>query len=437
MKFAYMIRRGIWAPLIALFFLTAGCGDLFDIENPGEILDEDLNDPDLIPILITGLSSDVSDFVDTGAFDVARISDEMAGSGSYADTGPFRVGWADQDYVAPVWEQAHEARWMAELHAERIQNMDVSASEAAPYLARNYLFAGIAHRALGENYCQVVYSEPEAADYGTLQPRSVAFQKAVESFNTAMSFASGDADFTAGAHAGLASAYVGLGQWDEAVQHAAQVPDDYEFLVFYDQNDNENIVYDETHNRHEMSAFGTYAATFATPGDPRAPWIDCREGGCPNELGTDGVTTHFRQEKYDNYGAEIVQLSGKEARLIEAEKALMDGNMNEFAAQINRVRDLYDLPHIDPPASAGALEYPNAFDDGWSILDGERFLTLWLEARRLWDLHRWDHPFLDGGTVAWPGEPRRDSCMPVPASECRVNPQFTCPEAAAGTIDGR
>jgi hypothetical protein len=235
----------------------------------------------------------------------------------------------------------------------------------------------------------------------------------------------------------LASAYAALGQWDQAVQHAAQVPDDYEFLVYYDQNDNENIMYVETHNRHEMSAFSTYAATFPAPGDPRAPWTDCTQGGCPNDVGADGVTTMYRQEKFDNYGSEMVQLSGKESRLIEAEKALVDGNMTQFAAQINRVRDLYDLPHIDPPASAGALEFPNAFDDGWSILDAERYMALWLEARRLWDLHRWDHPFLDGGTIAWPGEPRRDSCMPVPAGECRVNPQFTCDEAAAGTIDGR
>jgi hypothetical protein len=146
----------------------------------------------------------------------------------------------------------------------------------------------------------------------------------------------------------------------------------------------------------------------------------------------------YRQEKFDNYGSEMVQLSGKEARLIEAEYALMNNQFDEFADQINRVRALYDgLDDIDPPTSAGSLEYPNAFDDGWSILDAERYMALWLEARRLWDLHRWDHPFLDGGTVAWEGEPRRDSCMPVPAAECRVNPQFTCNEAAAGTIDGR
>ena len=86
MRIACMIRRGVWAPLITLFFLTAGCSGLFDVQNPGQTLDSDLNNTDMIPILITGLSSDISDFMDDIPFDVARLSDEMAASGSYADT---------------------------------------------------------------------------------------------------------------------------------------------------------------------------------------------------------------------------------------------------------------------------------------------------------------------------------------------------------------
>ena len=59
--------------------------------------------------------------------------------------------------------------------------------------------------------------------------------------------------------------------------------------------------------------------------------------------------------------------------------------------------------------------------DGWSILDGERIMTMFAEARRPWDLHRWDHPFLDGGIVFWDSEPRRASCYPIPEIECTLN----------------
>ena len=421
-------------PLTALFFLTAGCSDLFDIKNPGSILDVDLNDAELIDVLITGLSSDVSDFVDNNAFDTGRLSDEVAGSGSYADTGYFRTGIAEQDQVNTVWEQAHEARWMAELHRERIEGLlEPAAYSSSPFIARAYIFEGLAHRALGENYCQVVYSEPNSSEYGGLMPRTVSFDKAAAAFTSALSY--GD-EFDTAAHAGLASTYASLGQWTQAVAEARQVPDDFVFWTWYDINDDANIIFDETWDRPEMSAWGSYAGSFE-PSDPRAPVNKCDiTGTCSHDTGADGVTIQWRQDKYLDEDDDIVSMSGMEARLIEAEAALRDGNLGEFTTQINRVRAFYDLDPITQPASVGALEYPNAYDDGWSILDGERHLTLWLEGRRLWDLHRWDHPFLNGGTVAWEGEVRRDSCMPVPDGECTVNPNFTCKEAAAGTNNG-
>jgi hypothetical protein len=276
----------------------------------------------------------------------------------------------------------------------------------------------------------VVYSEPD--DYGVLQPHEVAFDSAVAAFTTALSFGSA---YQTAAHAGLASVHAALGNWSQAASEAAMVPDDFVFDIYYDINDNANIIFDETHDRHEMSVFGTWAG-MQDPQDPRALFTKCEEGGCPNAKGADGVTTMWRQEVVLDEGDEIAGLSGEEARLIQAEAALRANDLAGFTTQINRVRAMYGLDPIDEPATAGALEYPNAYDDAWSILDGERHLTLWLEGRRLWDLHRWDHPFLNGGTVVWPGEPRRDSCMPVPAGECRVNPNFTCVEAGAGTISG-
>ena len=434
MRIACMIRRGVWAPLVTLLFLTAGCSGLFDIENPGQTLDSDLNDPDMIPILITGLSADVSDFMDDIPFDVARLTDELAGSGSYADTGYFRVGWAVQDEVNNNWEQAHEAAWMAELHVHRILNDmgDLTGVDYEDYIARAFVLQGVAHRLLGENYCQVVYSDDGA--YRNLQPRTVAFDSAVAAFTRALSYGSGEWDMAA--HAGLASAYVGLDNWTQAATQAALVDDDFVVNAYYDQSDNSNQVFVETHNRHEMSAYNTYAGSFSPTWDPRAPITNCELGGCPNAVGADGVTPHWRQEKYPDWGTEIPILSGKEARLIEAEAALHDGDLTEFTTQINALRDIWELAPIAEPAAEGDFEYPNAYNDAWSILDGERMLSLWIEGRRLWDLHRWDHPFLDGGTVVWPGEPRRDSCMPVPSGECRVNPNFTCQQAAAGTIDG-
>jgi len=435
MSIARMFRRGAWALLSTLFVLTAGCGDLFDVENPGLIDDDDLNDPDLIDILITGLSSDVSDIIDGVTFDVARLTDELGGTGSYTATLTFRRGYAEQDNVNGNWEQAHEARWMAELHIARIEGLlEPSEFANSPYVARAYVLQGIAHRVLGENYCRVVYSTED--EYGDLQPKDTAFNRALTSFTNALDHASTSPEFATAAHAGLASVYAALGDWTTAVQHAQEVPDDFELVTYYDSNDDDNEIYEETHQRAEMSAYQTLAGSYDPP-DPRAPFTKCDvTGTCTHSQGMDGQTPHWRQEKYDDFGSDMPTLTGKESRLIEAEAALRNLDLVEFTAQINRVRALYGLPDIAQPATAGELEYPNAYDDAWSILDAERQLTLWLEGRRLWDLHRWDHPFLDGGTVVWPGDDRRDSCMPVPSGECRVNPNFTCDEAMIGTAGG-
>jgi hypothetical protein len=113
-------------------------------------------------------------------------------------------------------------------------------------------------------------------------------------------------------------------------------------------------------------------------------------------------------------------------------------NLSEFTSQVNAVREHYDteagdavdIDSIGQPSAVGSLEYPNAQDDALSILDRERFLTLWLEARRFNDLTRWDHPFRDGGTVVYTSNivSQRATIMPVAESECNNNENVECPD---------
>ncbi len=435
----WAVRR-IAAPFLAAAVLaTAGCEGLFDIENPGVVLDDDLNDPEMVPVLITGLSSDFSDIYDEHALAIARGTDELAGTGSYGTTRELAAGVFQPDADAEdTWEQAHEARWMAELHLERIQELIPETFENNRHVARAYVFAGIANNTLGENFCAVTYSDPDAGpgEYGELKPREAAFERAIADLQSALGHADTIPYLTAAAHAGLAQAYVGLGDWSAAVQHSSQVPTDFEFVAFYDQVDNSNLMVLETHNRHEASAILTLAGSFDPP-DARAPYTKCGTytadggvsdgpGNCPSGRGADGNNPHWRQEKYDDQGDEIPVAKGTEMRLIEAEAAVRQGDLATFTAKVNEVRAFYGEEPIEQPATAGAIEYPNAQDDAWSILDRERHLTLWLEGRRLWDLHRWDHPFLDGHGIIYPAEPRRASCMPIPDSECRNNPNVPC-----------
>ena len=418
--------------VLALAVLLGGC-DL-EVLNPGAILDEDLNAPELMPIVVAGVAAEFNDVVDEyAAFDVARLSDEMAGTGSYFDTGRMRRGVFDDEDSENAYQQIHEAAWSADRAWERLQ--DVLGDDAEGVLsARVFMLEGFAHRYMGELFCEVTYDE------GPLEPRSGAFDRAIAAFETAIQHAGSDpdaAEFATAAHAGLAQAYVGLGDWSSAVAQASQVPTDFVLEALYNRNANQNLVFNETHGRAEIGVYGTLAARFEGDQDPRAPFTKCGEfvdrddpsqgvtstgaPGCTAHQGADGLTAHWRQEKHDDWGSDVAVAKGTEMRLIEAEAALRQGDLGTFTARINDVRDFYDLEPIDQPAAVGELEFPNAFDDAWSILDAERWLTLWLEGRRLWDLHRWDHPFLNGGTVIYPGEARRASCMPIPELECQLN----------------
>jgi starch-binding outer membrane protein, SusD/RagB family len=270
-------------------------------------------------------------------------------------------------------------------------------------------------------------------------PRTAAFDSAIVSLTTAIEHAGSipvAADYRMAAVAGLAQAYVGLGQWDKAVAEAAKVPTSFVHSAIYNRTADNNVIYVETHQRAELGVYGTLASRFdpqearagftkcgvyTDPNDPSKGVTKVADAGCTSEKGADGLTAHWRQEKYPDYGSDIPVAKGTEMRLIEAEAALRNGDLGTFTAKINEVRAFYGIDPIEQPATAGALEYPNALDDGWSILGAERWLTLWLEGRRLWDLYRWDHPFLEGGTVIYPAEPLRAWCMPLPAIECQLN----------------
>ena len=445
------------APMLLAGFgvLLAGC-DL-EVLNPGQILDGDLNTPELMPIVVNGVSAEFNDVVDQLAYDVARLSDDMSGTGSYFETGVFRRGLYTDEDSDGHWEQMHEAAWAAGSAWERLTEVLGDAAGTSVDAAKLFAIMGHAHRTMGENFCDMTY------DRGGLMPRTAAFDSAIVAFNQALSIggaAGADAEqWVTSARAGLAQAYAGLGEWATAAGHAAQVPIGFEHSALYAFGANTNIVWNESHGRAELGVWAAPAQSYGDPAgmdDPRVPWRECGTWNDPNDpsagvtttgtcndsgsgahQGADGLTVHYRQQKHDDRGSDIAVATGTEMVLIEAEERLLAGDLPGFIGFINELRAHYGLAGYgeaggpDAPTTIGALEYPNAMDvenggdpgdeDGWSVLDRERYMTLWIQGRRLWDLHRWDHPFLAGGTLIGVGENPRASCMPIPRIECTLN----------------
>jgi len=423
-SFTNKSRSWLGGLLTAGLLLTlGGCDDLFTVKNPGQIQDEDLNSEEGLSALVVGVHYDFSQATDNMNFDIARLTDEMAGSGSYFSTGRLRRGIVDREDANGPWNTVQQARWVAEDAIRRMQDVLGEDFGNRPDLAAEaYLHAGLANRTLGEDFCQVTF------DGSGAQPNTAAFDRALGHLENALTYAEAGSDIETAAYAGLAQVHVGLGNWSDAVAAASNVPTDFVFDATADGSDLENEIFDETWDRHEMSAYQTLAGSFAPPGDPRAPYIDCtdEQAGCSNSIGADGETPHYKQNKYPTEATDHPAAKGTEMRLIEAEAALRNGNVGDAVAAMNEARDHYGIDPLDPDTISSSSTSFDANDQAWSILDDERHLTLWLEGRRLHDLRRWNHPFLNGGSIVYPGIDQRASCYPISQNECDVNDNVTC-----------
>jgi hypothetical protein len=220
------------------------------------------------------------------------------------------------------------------------------------------------------------------------------------------------------AYGGRASVRAWQGKWTEAVADAMQVPTAYVFFALFSSNtglENNNL-WIETHQRFEYTVFNTqWAQVFR---DPRVPWDTAKTPQGAMRVGQDGRTPFFQQKKYPARDSDIPLVKGTEMLMLRAEAALRatPPDVQGAMALINQQRAFYH--RIATPLPPLAATTP---EEAWPILQKERGAVVWLEARRFWDLRRWNaepppikNTFLDG----------RDKCIPVSENEVNSNPNF-------------
>ncbi len=346
------------------------------------------------------------------------------------------------------WGSQHRARWVAENGLIRMDSVLGAGYEGDPRVARAFLFAGLAHRTLGETSCFAVIDGSGVLDH------EVHFDSAVVRADSAIHHGqlAGTSDIVTAAYGLRAQANAARGNWAAAAADAGMVPSGFVYETLLDVNGPQNEMYDETWGRPEMSAYNTLAERLAP--DPRAPWVDCRASprptGCIGPNGADGQTPHFLQLKYDNVGADIPVVKGTEMRLIEAEAFLRNNQLASAVGKVNEVRTFHGLGNVSPA--------PAMVNDGWVVLDHERHLTLWLEGRRWHDARRWDEEgdktfmpavqFVYGDPVTVYGDPtpltptfdkdtsvpKRAYCIPISLAECQTNPNLLGSPECAGSF---
>jgi SusD/RagB-like outer membrane lipoprotein len=447
----------------AVAVVFSGCS--LEVLNPGAIQDADLNTAELMPTLVAGVSAEYNQIGDGYAFDGGRLTDELAGTGSYTSTQEYRQGIFDWLRSEGLWSNTHEAAWSADQAWVRMGEVLGDAVNTDSNAARLWAIRGFSRVRLGENFCQVVF------DVQDWEERTAAFTRAITDFNMAVTIgnASGGngAQWATAAYAGIAQAQLGLASYGSvswadvetaattAMNQGADV--DWFDQAIYHAQANTNQVWNESWGRGEVGVYRTMAQAMADNGDPRTPYTRCGEWNNPTDAypaiitggvtstgnctgqgsgaqqGADGEHAHYRQDKYTERGTDINRASGLEMLLIRAEARMMQGDFQGFIDDINDVRDEYGLANLATPTQVGTLTFAQDADwtaklastDAMEILDRERYATLWVEGRRLYDLDRWDHPFLNGGWIVGSAAlPRRVSCMPIAKTECQLNPEL-------------
>ncbi|MEK9500022.1 RagB/SusD family nutrient uptake outer membrane protein [Gemmatimonadota bacterium DH-20] len=401
--------------VVALLLPLAGCSEVLslDVESPGRIADDDLNNADAVPGLVAGMSYDLTQAYGGVLQEISLASGDLWHGGSY-DFGTYPRGILLQEPAD--WDGSYgtmqQARYVAEAGLKRIANvLEPDLYERSPDVARAYLLAGFANRLMGEVQCETTV-DFDGEPSGVL-PRTEHFSRADSLFSRAIAVggAAGASTIATAAYGGRASVRAWLGNWTQAASDASQVPAAFQYDAIFStavgavSND---LVF-ETNSRKEFTVFNTMWED-NDPEDPRVPWRIVLDNAGQVEKGQDGETDFYQQLKYLTEDDDQALTKGTEMLVLRAEAALRDGDLQGMTDRLNEARAVYGLDPIDVPGSVA---------EAWPVLRMERGATVWLEGRRLWDLHRWK---AEGGVVADPFAEGRDTCFPISDEEMRVNP---------------
>jgi len=395
--------------LLAGVIVTAGCENFLEVRNPGGIQDDALDDDIVFSGLVFGMEEDFGVALSELAMDGGVMADEWTYVGNAASTRNYQDGVLRSDQVDTHWNQAQRARWVAEDGVARMLDVwgqeRVDQSELA---LRARLAAGFANRLIGEFFCEDVF------DGGNAEPHTVAFQRAEEHFSEAarIAQAQGMTDYQHAALGGRASVRAWLGNWSAAEEDAAQVPVEFSHMQMYWADGATfpssggragNWVWRDNAHR---DLFTVAESRWAEAGvdNPRTPSDTLYASDGSVRVAGDGATPWIQQRKYPEPGSDIPLVQGTELLLLRAEARLEAGDVGSAVSLINESRAHYGLA---PVAATGEA-------DAWELLKDERAAETWLEARRLWDLRRWEDPFLSG----------RDSCIPISDRERISNPNL-------------
>ena len=440
------IRQGVLFPVVAVVLLgVVGCDleELLEVDLPGIVPEEALDDPTLAATLTASVVSDTECAWDNYVAAAANHSDEYIESSGNLTMRNWGLRWVpanDPNYSQGscegwgygLYTPLQTARFQAEDVYQRLGEFGADVPNASELQATVRAYGGYSLIALGEGFCEM------SLDVGPLMTPAEVLAVAETRFTEAIQLAgsAGRDDLVNLATVGRARVRLDLENFAGAISDASAIPGGFLHVATRDQSDARRYnTHCELVNcdiwRHATVADNFRTLTIGTDGQPT-------EGdGVPDtrvnvatsgEVGFDFATVWYYHDKITSRGDPVLMASYREAQLILAEASARTGNIDAARAAINGLRTLAGLPTFQPAATQ---------EEMIELVIEERRREMFVEgAHRYNDMlrfrgTRFEIPFLgDPGSIHpngfdQTGTPYSNAtCFPLPEVETGSNPNL-------------
>lgn len=428
------ISHGTGGLLLALTVAACSPDRLLDVRDIDVLDPSTLNSKGALPTLLAGsLSafqiaySGAGDLSNAGHEGMVNMSGLLADEFIHAETFPDRQSVdirniaAGNGSVKGVFFDLAQARALSDLTSARYNTFDQGVDGHSEVLS----LAAFAYVLFAENFCSgVPFSTltDDGVDFGQPQTRDEILAIALAKFDSALTFATANQNDELAnlARVGRGRVLLNQGNFTQAAAAVSTVPANFVYAIEGSSNSarQNNGIWNYTVNFFGFSVperEGTNGLPWRSANDPRVPWVNT------GEVGFDGETPYFLQQKYPDKESETVLASGIEARLIEAEAALQGGISGLAFQTLNTLRQSSGLGTLATPGTASARE---------DALFRERAFWLYQTAHRLGDMRRLVRQYGRSQSAVFPvgpyhkgGEYGSDVNFPVSSDE-RNNPNF-------------
>ncbi|MGQ0641765.1 MAG: RagB/SusD family nutrient uptake outer membrane protein [Gemmatimonadaceae bacterium] len=405
-------RSARWVVAIVASVGFVGCNTdkILEVDFPGQIPTEQINDPSLAAVLARSVIGDFECAYSNYMSGSSVHSDEYETSNSnvpLANWGERTITADENDYSIGTCEgnfgmnlTLHTARFQSEDASKKLAVWtDQQVPNRALLQAQAKIYGAYSYLLMGEGFCKVAF------DGGPEQEPAEALKLAETRFGEGLAFAqaANNADMLNLGRVGMARTKLDLKKFSEAATFAAQVTAGYNKNA--DRGQESNRRWNKLWRLAEQIGAYTVATAYRNMNDPRVLVRDAGRGAFNSEVRL-WVTT-----KYTGLTSPLRLASGIEANLIQAEALIQQNQVAQGMALINarRAATGVALPPLVATTQAQAMAHviderrkELSFEGGHRLNDLLRFRIAWKVGA---------NPFTNrnyGTTTCWP-HPTRET----------------------------